>query len=55
MPATIDFRIQYEHEQREETALEFTVDEDMAARIRINTRGWRQRNGLEPLSVEERQ
>lgn len=47
MHTVIDFRIQDEHQQRENTALEFTVDEDMAARIRINTRSWRQRNGLE--------
>lgn len=48
MHTAIDFRTQDEHEQREETALEFSVDEEMAARIRINTRSWRQRNGLEP-------
>lgn len=48
MKATIDFRTQDEHQQREETALEFTVDEEMAAEIRIRTRSWRQRNGLEP-------
>ena len=52
MHTAIDFRTQDEHEQREETALEFSVDEEMAARIRINTRSWRQRNGLEPKSDE---
>jgi hypothetical protein len=47
MHTVIDFRIQDEYEQREHGAIEFTVDQDVAALIRTQTRGWRQRNGLE--------
>jgi hypothetical protein len=48
MHTVIDFRTQDEHEQREHGAIEFTVDEETAALIRVSTRTWRQRNGLEP-------
>lgn len=52
MTTVIDFRTQDEHERREKGELPFVVDEEMALRIRINTRTWRQRNGLEPVEVE---
>jgi hypothetical protein len=52
MHTVIDFRTQDEHQQREHGALEFTVDEEMALRIRMNTRAWRQKNGFEPKDVE---
>jgi hypothetical protein len=52
MHTVIDFRIQDEHQQRDDTALEFTVDEEVALRIRMNTRTWRQRNGFEPKPDE---
>lgn len=42
----IDFRTPEEREPRED-ALEFSVDQDMAALIRTQTRAWRKRNGLE--------
>jgi hypothetical protein len=52
MHTVIDFRTQDEHQQREDTALEFTVDEEMALRIRMNTRAWRQKNGYETTDAE---
>lgn len=52
MHTTIDFRTQDEYQQRDDAPLEFTVDEEMAAEIRIRTRSWRQRNGLEPEQSE---
>ena len=52
MHTVIDFRSQDETERAEVDALPFVVDQDMAALIRVNTRSWRQRNGLE--STEER-
>jgi len=48
MHTTIDFRTHDENEQRKDKPLEFTVDEEMALRIRMNTRAWRQKNGYEP-------
>ncbi len=51
MHTVIDFRTQDEHQQRND-ALEFTVDEEMAALIRVSTRSWRQRNGLEQEQSE---
>ena len=45
---TIDFRTQDEHEQRaDHEALPFVFDQEKAAEIRVYTRSWRQRNGLE--------
>ena len=48
----IDFRSTEEREPRED-ALEFSVDQDLAALIRTQTRAWRQRNGLESIANEE--
>lgn len=53
MHTVIDFRSQDETERAEVDALPFVVDQDMAALIRVNTRSWRQRNGLEPIANED--
>jgi hypothetical protein len=52
MHAVIDFRAMDETTRSDEDALPFVVDQDMAALIRVNTRSWRQRNGLEPEQSE---
>lgn len=52
MHTVIDFRTQDEHQQRDDAPLEFTVDEEMALRIRMRTREWRQKNGYPPLHAE---
>lgn len=52
MHTVIDFRTQDEHEQREHAALPFVVDEEMALRIRMNTRAWREKNGFDPQTSE---
>jgi hypothetical protein len=52
MHTVIDFRTQDEHQQRDDAALEFTVDEEMALRIRMNTRAWRQKNGYDTTDAE---
>lgn len=49
----IDFRAIEEREPRED-AIEFSVDQDMAALIRTQTRAWRQRNGLESTEYPDR-
>lgn len=52
MHTVIDFRIHDEAERQEKGDLPFVVDHEMAALIRVNTRSWRQRNGLEHASDE---
>lgn len=52
MHTVIDFRTQDENERQEKGDLPFVVDQEMAALIRVSTRTWRQRNGLEPQHSE---